>query len=62
MISIQFSGSTKSELILIFDLCGKKVKSKNISSGEKLDISTLTNGVYLVQIGNSTSKKLFVQK
>ena len=62
MISIHFSGSTKSELILIFDLCGKKMKSKNIYSGEKLDISTLSNGVYLVRIGNNASKKLFVQK
>ncbi|MGB3344342.1 MAG: T9SS type A sorting domain-containing protein [Aequorivita sp.] len=49
--------------VSIYDLLGKKVGT-SVLSGERLDISALSSGIYIVKIeqsGTSTSKKLAVR-
>ncbi|PWI30197.1 ribonuclease [Flavobacteriaceae bacterium LYZ1037] len=52
-------------LVEVYDILGKKIKSQNISSNlNKLDISRLSKGIYLVKLNSSkgsTTKKLIKQ-
>lgn len=51
--TIQFSGANVAQVV-IFDLLGKQVLSQNLVSGiSAVDISNLTNGMYLVQAADS---------
>ena len=46
--------------ITIINVLGKQVKSSKIASNESLDISELSNGIYLVKI--TSNKQLITKK
>jgi hypothetical protein len=53
----------KSDLIevSIFDVLGKNVMEQSVRTNETLDVSSLTNGVYVMKI-NNTYKTKFVKE
>ena len=60
-ISIDNDESVKS--IVVFDLVGRKLKTfKDIRKNEQYDISTLPNGMYLVQVTDTSNKILTTQR
>ncbi|HFA51013.1 MAG TPA: T9SS type A sorting domain-containing protein [Bacteroidetes bacterium] len=60
-ISINEDKNVKS--ITIFNLVGRKIKTfENIRKNEQYDISTLHNGMYLVQITDYSNKILATQR
>jgi DNA-binding beta-propeller fold protein YncE len=54
---IQVSGINKLEKYSIYDYLGKKVINGIISSNEKINIKTLTNGVYFLKLNNGHKVK-----
>lgn len=60
-ISIDNDQTVKS--IKIFNLVGRKLKSfDNIQKNEQYDISTLPNGMYLVQVIDQSNKVITTQR
>ncbi len=61
-VSISFSSTNNLANIQLFDMLGKKVLDKEISSEETINIENLNSGIYLYNIvvdGKSQSGKLF---
>lgn len=59
--TVEFDGNTPLEIALT-DNTGKTVLRKTVTSAERIDVSTLSSGVYTVRIvGTSTAWKLFKQ-
>jgi hypothetical protein len=54
---IQVSGITKLEKYNIYDYLGRKVINGIISNDEKIDIQTLTNGLYFLILNNGNKIK-----
>jgi hypothetical protein len=52
--------------IIVYDIIGKKVKEVNaINSGDSIDLSSFTNGLYQLEIKNKTTsifKKIVINK
>ena len=56
-LTIQFSDNLN-HVILIYDMYGKLVLSKITSETEILNISNLSNGIYIIKIDDRQNKKL----
>lgn len=49
--------TTAVEVATLYDYSGKLLKTQKLSAGENtMDISNLQNGIYLIKVGNDTSK------
>lgn len=48
--------------ITIFNLVGRKMKTFEAKSGERYDVSTLPNGMYLVQLRDHNLKVITTQR
>ncbi len=61
---VTIKGSSKITTIVVYSLLGKKLLTKNNINKDSvvLPITNLSNGIYLVKINNSASKKLIVNK
>lgn len=55
-IVIKSSKSGEKFNIKIYSVSGQLIKSGNYISGEAIDVSTLTSGIYIVKANNSTFK------
>lgn len=54
---IQVSGLKKTEYYRIYNILGKEVSKGLISENETINIQNLKNGLYLLKINNTGSKK-----
>ena len=54
---IQLSGLGKTEKYAIFNFSGTKILNSSISNGEKIDIQSLTNGIYFLKFKNGNTIK-----
>ena len=65
VFQVQFPEGSSQARILVYDLLGKRVLSKEISkTNNSIDVHTLTSGVYIIQIQDSersTTQKLIKQ-
>ncbi|GGG31759.1 peptidase S8 [Dokdonia pacifica] len=65
IFQVQFPEGSSQARILVYDLLGKRVLSKEISkTNNSIDVHTLTSGVYIIQIQDSersTTQKLIKQ-
>lgn len=55
---IKIDGLQKDETIKIFNITGKKVFEKNITSKEDINIRNLKNGIYLLKMTNGSTTKI----
>lgn len=55
---VQVSGLKKNEVFEIYTVSGEKVKSGQVSDGEKIDIKKLVPDVYLLKFRNGKTTKL----
>lgn len=49
----------------IFDMMGRKIKSNLVNANELIDVSQLTNGIYLIQFSigdHSVNKRIFIKE
>lgn len=53
---------SKSNMIFVYDMMGKLTLSQNAYNHDKIDISGLNPGIYLVQVNGVQTKKLVVTK
>lgn len=65
-VSVNFEGGQKA-MLNITDALGKKVLESNVSSGEKVNVNHLKNGVYFVKLSKSNgeainTKRLIIKK
>jgi hypothetical protein len=50
------------ETVKIYDILGNLVLSKEVTSGDKIDLTTLVNGVYVVRATNNSNYSTVLQK
>jgi Domain of unknown function (DUF4465)/Secretion system C-terminal sorting domain len=61
---IVIDGLNNQAEILIFDLSGREMLKQNVLNGEKISVSTLSKGIYFLQINNESkvqTKKLIIE-
>ena len=48
--------------ILVFNLVGRKIKTFDVTRGERYEIADLPNGLYVIQLIGKTNKVLITQR
>jgi len=59
------AGISSQASITVIDVLGKVVSNQTIDSGASMDVSSLSNGAYLLRInydGKSITRKIFIKK
>lgn len=54
---LNFEGLNTEINVTVFDVLGKQVIDKNLSVGEKLDVSVLVSGIYTIKLNDKISTK-----
>ncbi|QNK77807.1 T9SS type A sorting domain-containing protein [Winogradskyella undariae] len=54
---LSFEGFNTEISVSVFNVLGKQVLNRNITVGEKLDVSKLSNGIYTIKLNNKLTTK-----